>query len=162
MVSSPQPQYFQPGQPSQSGQPPQPGQVVPYGNPPQYGAPGYAAPQYSVSQYGPQQYAANPYPTQHVDSGTNQPGLWSLILGLATPVASFIPILNLFSFFMPFVGVVLGIIGLSMSQYRGNRALAGWGLGINIAMIVLVPIIFILFFATLIPFALVGELSTYE
>ncbi|MDJ1371718.1 hypothetical protein [Gulosibacter molinativorax] len=145
----PQPQYFDRNQPSAQQYDQQSGQ--------QYGQPGYAAPQYAITSYGANQYAPNPYPVQSVGSGTNQPGLWSLIIGIATPVVSIIPFIQVLAVLMPFAGIVLGIVGLAMEQYRGNRVLAGWGLGVNIGMLVIIPLIFVLFFAMLFPLALIGS-----
>ncbi|MGO1543759.1 MAG: hypothetical protein ACTHXA_05390 [Gulosibacter sp.] len=167
---APQPNDYQ-----QSAYGQAPGQVAPYSGPqsngPQYGAPQYSGPQYngpqyggtpySVSQYGAPQYAPNPYPTQNVENSTNIPGLWSLILALSTWVIAFIPILGVFAFLTPFAGIVTGIIGLAMEKYRGKRALAGWGLGLNIATIIVVPLLIILFVASVIPFAILQSETSY-
>lgn len=135
------------------------GNQSPYGPPqaPQYGHQGYVAPQYAITPYGANQYAPNPYPVSNVQNGTNVPGLWSLGLGIATPLVVFIPFLGSFTILMSIAGVVLGILGLAMDAYRGKRAIAGWGLGINVFMLIVVPLLLILFFAALFPLALISQ-----
>ncbi|KAB1645190.1 DUF4190 domain-containing protein [Gulosibacter chungangensis] len=159
-------QYFNPNQPPQN--------VAPQYGAPQYGAPQYGAqfgtqpgvpgsvaPYYSTPNYGMNQYASNAYPNQNVASNTNQPGLWSLILGLGSFLFWILPIIGGLAIFMPVAGIILGFIGLS-KKYEGRRALAGWGLGVSIAALLIMALLLILTLFAFLPLFFVTQNSMYD
>ncbi|SJM66974.1 hypothetical protein [Gulosibacter sp. 10] len=141
-----QPQFDQAGNPQASFQQPDASPqfpVQPY-HPQAGAAPGAPGPYGPMAGYpGPgqyqYQYRAAPAP------GINLPGMWSMICFGAGLVLTWLPWVGWLFGFAPLAGVVLGIVGLSMDQYRDKRALAGWGLGLNIFLLVVIPVLFVLF-----------------
>ena len=140
-----------PTPPQDPNSPPQYGQQRQYGAP-QYGAPQYGAPQYGAPQYGqPPQYGNSPYGAQE----TNQLALWSMILGIASPLLCFCYV----GFFTGIAAIVTGFIAKNQIKANQGRqkgdgmALAGIILGfISIALSV---VAFILFFA-------IGSFGSFE
>ena len=109
------------------GQAPSYGQSKGHGQPPSYGQP---------PSGGPAPWTAGA-PADEI----NQLGLWSLICAGIAVVGGMLPVIQWFAWFAPIAGVVLGIIGLASEQYAGRRQLAAWGLGANLVLLIVLPLI---------------------
>ena len=90
-------------------------------------------------------YPAQPYAGAPA-STTNEMGMWSLICAAIAVVGNFLPVVNWFSWLAPFVGVVLGIVGLTGQWAQRGKGLAIAGLITNAALIIIVPLLAVLFF----------------
>lgn len=75
--------------------------------------------------------------------GRGKPGLAALVIGIASVVTAFIPIVNFLSFLLGIVGIICGIFGLRRAEPERGQALKGTVLSaVSIALAALMVVVY--------------------